>query len=125
MIERDEEALAEIIDGGMLAAGTGTRGAMPCLMGMLAEAQLAVGQHAAAGATVDAALGVVTKTEQWAWEPRLLWVKGTLAAESEEPTGAEACFRRSLEIARDQGGRTDDLRAAASLAARLRAATPP
>jgi class 3 adenylate cyclase/tetratricopeptide (TPR) repeat protein len=116
MIERDEEALAEIVEGGMLAARTGLRGAVPCLMGMLAEAQLAVGRLEEAGATLEAALGVVTETDQWAWEPRLLWLKGCVANESREPLEAEEFFRRSLEIARSQGGRTDELRAVNSLA---------
>ena len=65
---------------------------------------------------LEAALGVVTETDQWAWEPRLLWLKGCVAAESRESAKAEECFRRSLEIARSQGGRTDELRAAKSLA---------
>jgi tetratricopeptide (TPR) repeat protein len=125
IIERDEGTLAEIVDGGTLAARTGLRGAGPCLMGMLAEAQLAVGRLEDAGATIEAALGVATETEQWAWMPRLLWVKGRLGAESCEFGDAEECFRRSLEIARAQGGRTDELRAARSLGAGLRTAAPP
>jgi predicted ATPase len=125
MIERDEEALAEIVEGGMLAARTGLRGAVPCLMGMLAEAQAAVGLPDEAAATVEAALGVVAETEQWAWEPRLIWVKGCLAVEARESARAEECFRRSLEIARGQGGSTDALRAARSLAGRVHTATSP
>ena len=116
IIDLDEEALAEIVEGGMLAARTGLRGAVPGLMGMLAEARLAVGRLDEAGAALEAALGVVTETDQWAWEPRLLWLKGCVAAESRESAKAEECFRRSLEIARSQGGRTDELRAAKSLA---------
>jgi len=85
-------------------------------MGMLAEAQLAVGRLDEAGVALASALGVVDETDHWRWEPRLLWLKGCVAAESRESAKAEECFRRSLEIARSQGGRTDELRAAKSLA---------
>jgi hypothetical protein len=122
-IDHDPAAIQEMIEGGMIAARTGTRSSAPALMAMLAEAQRAVGDEAAALATVDGARAIVAETGQWAWESRLLWLRGsvildTTANEPDRPAldEAEDLLRRAMEVARSQNGRTDQLRAAVSLA---------
>lgn len=123
VIDHDPAAISDMIEGGMIAGRTGTRGAVPALMAMLAEAQRAVGDQAAALATVDGAQAIVAETDQWAWESRLLWLQGSLILDSSanEPDQAAAqkaenLLRRAIDVARSQSGRTDELRAAASLA---------
>jgi tetratricopeptide (TPR) repeat protein len=122
---RDAEALPEMVDGAVAAAGTGMRGAVPALLTLMAEAQRAVGEHAAAIGTVDGALALATETGQSGWDARLLGLRGALLLDTvdhpEEPAfgEAEACFRQALATATAQGGRLEELRSATSLASLL------
>ena len=119
---RDAEALPELVEGALMAARTGMRGAVPALLSLLAEAQRAVGENATATGTVDGALALATETGQAGWNARLLGLKGNLLLESvdqpEEPAlkEAEACFRQALATATTQGGHLEELRSATSLA---------
>jgi tetratricopeptide (TPR) repeat protein len=121
--EKDPTAIPEMIEGGMLAAQTGMRGAIPAFLTILAEAQRAVGDSAEATGTVEGALAIAAETEQRAWEPRLLCLKGDLvldaAADGVDRRATEEAaglFRQALEIARSGGDRIDELRAATRLA---------
>lgn len=123
MIDRDPAAIGEMIEGGTIAARTGTRGAVPALMAMVAEAQRAVGDQAAALATVEGARAIVAETGERAWESRLLWLQGELALDGPASSSdgsavqeAEALLRDAMQAARNRSARMDELRAAASLA---------
>jgi predicted ATPase len=118
----DSDALPELVEGALLAARTGMRGAVPALLTLMAEAQRAVGEHSAATGTVEGALALATETGQAGWNARLLGLRGNLLLESadqpEEPVlaEAEAWFRRALATATAQGGHLEELRSATSLA---------
>jgi class 3 adenylate cyclase/tetratricopeptide (TPR) repeat protein len=121
--EGDPTAIPEMVEGGMLAAQTGLRGAVPALLTILAEAQRAVGDRDAAAGTVEGALAIAAETEQRAWEPRLLCLKGDLIletaagdAEQQATYDAAGLFRQALDIARTGGSRIDELRSATRLA---------
>jgi class 3 adenylate cyclase/tetratricopeptide (TPR) repeat protein len=119
---RDAEALPELVEGALTAARTGMRGAVPALLTLMAEAQRAVGESAAATGTVDGALALATETGQSGWDARLLGLRGSLLLDvvdhPEDPAlgEAEACFRQALATARTQGGHLEELRSATSLA---------
>jgi predicted ATPase/class 3 adenylate cyclase len=119
---RDAEALPELVEGALTAARTGMRGAIPALMTLMAEAQRAVGENAAATGTVDGGLALATETGQSGWDARLLGLRGSLLLEAvdhpEDPVlrEAEACFRQALATAMTQGGHLEELRSATSLA---------
>lgn len=74
--------------------------------------------RASEGLTViDEAVARVAETEERFWEAEILRLQGELllmAGAADEP--AEALFKRSLDIARRQGGKSLELRAAMSLA---------
>jgi predicted ATPase/class 3 adenylate cyclase len=119
---RDAEALSEMVEGALIAARTGMRGAVPALLTLMAEAQRAVGENAAAIGTVEGALALATETGQAGWNARLLGLRGSLLVEdADDPTEpafreAEACFREALATAATQGGHLEELRSATSLA---------
>jgi tetratricopeptide (TPR) repeat protein len=114
----ETEALADLQAGLALgAAPGGNRGGAPGVVALLASAQLAAGRHAEAGATVDAALALSAATGQHFYDAELHRLRGAIIlARGDAPTEAEAAFRRSLEIAREQEARSPELRTATSLA---------
>ena len=85
----------------------------PFKLGLLAEA-LAVGGDGAALEVIDEALALTEQGERWS-ESELVRIKGTvLLAQSGD--SAEECFHQALHIAREQGARSWELRAATALA---------
>lgn len=118
----DPTALEEYMQGSALAASTGTRGGAPLFISLLAETQRALGAATDALGLVDAGLALSAETGQPYWDADLLRVRGELLVEL-EPDKAEAELRRAIEVARAQGSRWFEQRAAASLA-RLRGEAP-
>jgi predicted ATPase len=83
----------------------------------LAAAHLAAGQVAEGLAAVDEGLACVERNgERWA-EAELHRLRGRLllARAAPDASAAAACFRKALEIARAQGAKAYELRAAADL----------
>ena len=112
----DAGALPEILDGMALAA-TGTQVGAPATLAMLAEAQRAVGQLAEAQATVATALAVAVQTGQPFFDADIHRLDGDLLlATGGTADEAAARYHRALAIAREQGARSLELRAATSLA---------
>ncbi len=113
----DCEALPEILDGLALAAGIGNQLGAPILLLLLAEAQQAAGQLSEARGTVATALAVAAETGQPLFDSDLHRLDGDLVlAAGGAPDAAAGSYHRALSIARDQGARSLELRAATRLA---------
>ena len=97
----DAAGLAEVVEGLTLAGETGIQAAAPLLIGLLAEAQRAVGQFGDARATVASGLAVAGHTGQPFHDAELHRLDGELLlATGGAPAEAEARFHRALGIAR-------------------------
>ena len=123
-----EEGIAMIRKG--IAAWEKTRAELqlPLFLALLAQAYQRTGQHTLALQTLDAALGVVTRTGERAYDAELTRRKGELClvlGKEAETVGAkgttsaaaraESYFQDALAIARRQGAKSWELRAALSL----------
>src|SRR5262249_30022961 len=121
VVAGDFDALPEIIDGLALAAETGHQGGAPALFALLAEAQRAAGQLTEAQGTVATGLAVAAQTGQHIIDVDLHRLDGDLLlATGGTADEAAARYHRALAIAREQGSRSFELRAATSLARLLR-----
>jgi DNA-binding winged helix-turn-helix (wHTH) protein/tetratricopeptide (TPR) repeat protein len=95
-----------------LGAGPGGRTAFtPCIAGVYAAA----GRQDLALQELDEALAFVERTDERAWSPELHRLRGELLREADE-VEAERAINRALEISREQGAKSFELRAAMSLA---------
>ena len=72
-------------------------------------------------ALLDEAEAAVEQTQERYWEAEIHRLRGQLLLAASEPAApavvrsAEACYRRALDVARRQGARSLELRAAVSL----------
>jgi predicted ATPase len=113
----DLAALPEMMDGLALAAETGNQAAAPGALALLAEAQRATGQLTEAQGTIATALAVAAQTGQPFFDADLHRLHGDLLLATGGPADeAAARYHRALAIAREQGARSFELRAATSLA---------
>ena len=133
-LDRSEEGIAMIRKG--IAAWEKTRAELllPLFLELLAQAYQRAGQYTLALQTLDSALGVVTRTGERAYDVELTRRKGelclVLGKETEAVGGkefgvtnpsynavtkAESYFQEALAIARRQGAKSWELRAALSL----------
>jgi len=95
-----------------LGAGPGGRTAFtPCV----AVVYAAAGYHDRALRELDDALAFVERTDERAWSSELHRLRGELLRESDKAE-AERAIERALEISREQGAKSFELRAALSLA---------
>lgn len=114
--------LAMLREGVALVDETGAALVRPSYLGMLAAAHLMEGDRDAAMAQLDAALAEVERTGERLFEATLLLEKGTfLAALRPGDDTADSCLRRAYDVARAQGARLAELRAATALARRWEA----
>jgi predicted ATPase len=105
------------VAGLALAAETGHQGGAPALFALLAEAQRAAGQLTEAQNTVATGLAVAAQTGQHIIDVDLHRLDGDLLlATGGDADEAAARYHRALAIAREQGSRSLELRAATSLA---------
>jgi class 3 adenylate cyclase/predicted ATPase len=113
-----EDGLAEMRRGIAGWRATGAAAFLPIFQSLIAEAELFGGQIEAGLRTVDEALVRVGTHDERVLEPELHRLNGELllAGAAPDAAGAEACFERALEIARRQGAKGWELRAAVSLA---------
>ena len=117
VVAGDAGALPEILDGMALAAETGNQSGAPAVFALLAEAQQAAGQLAESQGTVATALAVAAQTGQPFVDADLHRLDGDLLlAIGGAADEAAARYHRALAIAREQGSRAYELRAATSLA---------
>lgn len=85
---------------------------------LLAELYLDDGQHAKALETLESARTHMERTDERLWEAEIARLNGLvlLARETGADERSEACFNQALEVARRQGAKWLELRAATSLA---------
>ena len=95
---------------------TGAELSLSHYFGVLAEAYRAGGRTDDALAAVDAGLAHAARTHERFQEANLLRLRGELLLDgATDAAAAEALFRRAAEVARRQGARSWELRAAISL----------
>jgi predicted ATPase len=100
---------------------TGAEMARPYWLCRIAEACHRTGAVHEGLALLDEAEAAVELTHECCWEAEIYRLRGQLLLAASEPAGpeaarsAEACYRRALEVARRQGARSLELRAAVSL----------
>jgi predicted ATPase len=113
-----DEGIAELRKGLAAKEAIGVLQHTPSVLGLLAGLWIGRQNPGEALRLLDEALARVDRLEERWFEADLLRVKGEalLALSSEHAPDAEACFRRALAVARNQGARLWDLRAATSLA---------
>jgi TolB-like protein/predicted ATPase/class 3 adenylate cyclase len=113
--------IARIRDGLAAAEATGTRLCTPFYLTLLAEALALAGKIEEALAALDDALAKAAVSGASGWDAEIHRLCGELTGRlpHPDPAKAEDSFRTALAIAREQGTRGYELRAAVSLA-RLR-----
>jgi predicted ATPase len=112
---RHAEGLAHLHEGLVAYRATGALTGVPYDLALLAEACGQAGLVEEGLAALGEALTIVDHTGERNHEAELHRLEGELRLRHEEPV-AEFCFRRALDIARRQGARSLELRAAMSLA---------
>jgi tetratricopeptide (TPR) repeat protein len=121
-------AIPMIYEGVAEVDATGAQLVRPAYLGMLAAADAVGGDGGAAARRIDESLAEIERTGERLHEPALLVAKSMLLARGvpdQEPPrrsaeAAEARLRRALELAREQGARLFELRAAVALAQHCR-----
>jgi class 3 adenylate cyclase/predicted ATPase len=111
--------IARIRDGLAAAEATGTRSNIPFYLALLAEALAFAGKIEEGLAAVDAASAKAAVSGERGWEAEIHRLRGgelTGRLPYPDPAKAEESFRTALAIAREQGTRGYELRAATSLA---------
>jgi predicted ATPase len=117
-----EEGMAQIHQGLSDWQAMGIEVERPYYLALLAEAYGKLGQAEEGLGVLDGALARMSSVGRW-WEAELYRLRGELRlrveaeieVEAEAKVEAEACFRQAIEIAREQGARSLELRAVMSL----------
>ena len=91
----------------------------PALPGAARRGAAAAGDLDAGAVAVAAALELAERERSLFYEPELHRLDGALHAAAGRAGAAEACLRRALAVAREQGSKTLELRIATDLAALL------
>ena len=100
---------------------TGAELARPYWLCLITEACLESGAALDGLALLDEAEAAVQQTNERYWEAEIHRLRGQLLLATSDPAApavvrsAEECYRRALEVARRQGARSLELRAAVSL----------
>jgi predicted ATPase len=110
--------IARIRDGLAAVQATGARSATPFYLALLAEALALAGKIEEGLATLDEALADAAASGAKGWSAEIHRLRGELTARLPypDPAKTEGSFRTALAIAREQGTRGYELRAATSLA---------
>jgi predicted ATPase len=110
--------IARIRDGLAAHEATGARSSIPLYLTLLAEALALAGEIGEALAALDDALAKAAVSGAKGWDAEIHRLRGELTARlpHPDPARAEDSFRTALAIAREQGARGYELRAAVSLA---------
>jgi predicted ATPase len=110
------EGLAELREGLAEFSAIGLEFFRPFWLSLLADGCRRTGAFDDGLAALSEALASVERTGGRWWEAELHRLRGELAlARGGEAEEAEVCFRRALSVARDQGAKSLELRAATSL----------
>jgi class 3 adenylate cyclase/predicted ATPase len=111
-------AVERVHEGLKATEATGAGNYKPLLLGLLAEALAIAGAIQDGLAVVAEALAMAETSGQKGTDAELHRLRGDLLRRLPDPdlTECEACFRKALAVAREQGTRGFELRAAVSLA---------
>jgi predicted ATPase/class 3 adenylate cyclase len=115
------EGIAQMRRGLAAQLATGAELARPYWLCLIAEACLESGAALEGLALLDEAEAAVQQTNERYWESEIHRLRGQLLLAASDPAApavvrsAEECYRRALEVARRQGTRSLELRAAVSL----------
>ena len=87
-------------------------------LALLADAYRQATEHAHGLRAVEEALAVASESGERFWEPELYRLKGELllSPTTKAMNKVQTCFDRAIEIARERGAKSLELRAATSLA---------
>ena len=122
------EGTAQMRHGLAAQLATGAELARPYWLCLITEACLESGAALEGLALLDEAEAAVQQTNERYWEAEIHRLRGQLLLAASDPAApavvrsAEECYRRALEVARRQGARSLELRAAVSLSRLLQAA---
>jgi predicted ATPase len=110
--------IARIHDGMAADEATGARVCAPLFLTLLAEALARAGKIEEGLAALDDALATAAASGEKGWDAEIHRLRGELTGQSPypDPAKVEDSFRTALAIAREQGTRGYELRAATSLA---------
>ena len=99
-------AITQIKRGLAAYGSTGAHLFTPYFLSLLARACLKLGEPREGLRVIGEALDGARATGELVWEPELLRLEGELrlAASPEDPAGALDCFRRAIDVARQQEG---------------------
>jgi predicted ATPase len=113
---------AQIGDGLAAYRTTGSDHMMPYYLALHAEACVGLGQVSEGLRLIEEGLAAVERTAERWYEAEIYRLKGGLLLALTQPDAAAAqtCFRHAIAIARRQGAKLWELRAASSLARHLR-----
>src|SRR5262249_55035085 len=111
---KNEQGLADVRQGLQRYRATGAELALPYYLSFLADGLARAGQTAEALATLQDAFAAAHRCHDLFHEPELFRLRGELL-EAADPAAAEADFRQAVEISRQRGARSWELRAATSL----------
>ena len=81
----------------------------------LVEKQIELDLLQDAHASLDEAFSFIDETDERYWEAELFRLKGRLLLSEGDIAGAEACYKKAMEIARKQEAKSLELRAVMSL----------
>jgi class 3 adenylate cyclase/predicted ATPase len=115
------EGTAQMRHGLAAQLATGAELARPYWLCLITEACLESGAALEGLALLDEAEAAVQQTNERYWEAEIHRLRGQLLLAASDPAApvvvrsAEECYRRALEVARRQGARSLELRAAVSL----------
>jgi class 3 adenylate cyclase/predicted ATPase len=111
-----KEGIPLLLEGLATYRETGARLALPFVLTTLAETYARAGLLEEGLSRLAEAAGVVEITqERWA-EAEMHRLRGSILLEMHQPLSAEDCYRQALAVARRQGAKFWELRAATSLA---------
>ena len=112
-----EEGIAATRAGLRAVGATGSVAFLPHLLALLADAYARAGQAETGLQLVEEALALCDRNDERYHEAEIHRLRGELlvALETPDQAGAEEALRRALEVARAQGARMFELRAAVSL----------
>ncbi len=111
-----EQGLVKVRCGLDLFRSIGTVLLRTDFLAWLAEAHGKAGQMAEGLTVLDEAFTIVADGGERTFEAELYRVKGELLLQRADSVEAESCFQHALDVARAQGARSFELRAATSLA---------
>jgi predicted ATPase len=113
-----EVGMAELRRGLAASEAMGIQQHTPCFLGLLADVCLGTRNYNEARKLLDEALARVNQLQERWFEAHLLRLKGQalLVLSPEHAAEAETCYQQAVAVARKQGARLWELRAAVSLA---------